>query len=203
LGGGSVIRNKLPARKNIAIEIDPVVINRWKKSGISLDFNLIKGDALQILKDYPFQGNEFLYCDPPYLRATRKKKDKLYRYEYTYSMHADLLKLLKTLPCMIMISGYESGLYTKMLGGWQTYKYKSATHNGMATEWVWMNYPSPTELHDYRYLGDNFRQREKIRNKAKRWVTRLQKMDILERQALLFAIKSVNNEEFRRCNCQK
>ena len=55
-------------------------------------------------------------------------------------MHVELLNFVKTVPCMVMISGYESDLYTTELKNWYTYTYKSATHNGMATEWLWMNY---------------------------------------------------------------
>ena len=60
----------------------------------------------------------------------------------------------------------------------------------MATEWIWMNYPPPVELHDYRYLGDNFRERERIKKRTKRWVARLKKMPVLERKAFLSAISS-------------
>ena len=41
------------------------------------------------------------------------------------------------------------------------------------------------------YLGDNFRERERIKRKRKRWVNRLQSMPILERQALLAAMTEV------------
>jgi hypothetical protein len=61
----------------------------------------------------------------------------------------------------------------------------------MAEEWVWMNYPPPVELHDYRYLGATFRERERVKRKSKRWTARLKSMPVLERQALLFAIESV------------
>jgi len=62
----------------------------------------------------------------------------------------------------------------------------------MATERVWMNYPPPVELHDYRYLGDNFRERERIKKRTKRWVVRLKKISALERNGLLSAISSLN-----------
>jgi hypothetical protein len=55
-----------------------------------------------------------------------------------------------------------------------------------------MNYPTPVALHDYRYLGDNFRERERIKRKANRWVAKLQNMPVLERQALLSAIDTHN-----------
>lgn len=195
LGGGAVIRNKLPARKNIGLEIDPKVIKKWKAINNQQLFELINDDAIKYLKCYSFTGKELVYCDPPYLRETRKKSDSLYKYEYTLKQHIELLKVIKSLPCMVLISGYESELYKDSLKDWYTYCFKSKTHHGMATEWVWMNYSPPTELHDYRYLGDNFRQREKIRNKSKRWVRRLKLMPVLERQALLSAIRSVNSEE--------
>ena len=58
----------------------------------------------------------------------------------------------------------------------------------VATEYVWFNYPRPVELHDYRYLGKGFRERERIKRKMKRWKLRLEKMPELERQALLWAM---------------
>ena len=91
---------------------------------------------------------------------------------------------------MVMISGYKSQLYMDSLKGWNTHSFQSTTHNGTATEWIWMNYPPPEELHDYRYLGDNFRERERIKKKTKRWISRLKQMPVLERQALLSTIYS-------------
>lgn len=57
-----------------------------------------------------------------------------------------------------------------------------------ATEWLWFNYPEPVALHDYRFLGDNYRERERIKRKKQRWVARLSTMPLLERRALLSAI---------------
>jgi DNA adenine methylase len=55
-------------------------------------------------------------------------------------------------------------------------------------EWLWMNYPPPIELHDYRYLGNNFRERERLKRIKSRWVSRLDRMGDLERYALLSSI---------------
>ena len=51
-----------------------------------------------------------------------------------------------------------------------------------------MNFPPPLELHDYRYLGRNFRERERIKRKKLRWLNRLHRMDSLERHAIMMAI---------------
>lgn len=52
-----------------------------------------------------------------------------------------------------------------------------------------MNYPRPVRLHEYTYLGDGFRERERIKRKAARWAARLRGMSPLERQAILAALE--------------
>ena len=58
-----------------------------------------------------------------------------------------------------------------------------------ATEWLWCNFPPPVTLHDYRYLGAGFRERERIKRKKQRWTDRLHRLPMLERRALLAAIE--------------
>ena len=191
LGGGAVMRNKRPARSNIGIEIDPKVIRSWTAAN-EIAFEVVHGDATTFLKRYPFEGKELVYCDPPYLRETRKKYYPLYKYEYTHEQHIELLEVIKSLPCLVMISGYHSTLYSESLENWRTYSFQAACHHGVATEYIWMNYPAPVALHDYRYLGDTFRDRERIKLKSKGWVRRFKAMPVLEREALLAAIFDLN-----------
>lgn len=67
--------------------------------------------------------------------------------------------------------------------------YQARTRGGtMATEWLWMNYPEPTELHDYRYLGDNFRQRERFNRIRRNMLAKLERMEQIERFAILASI---------------
>jgi site-specific DNA-adenine methylase len=193
LGGGAIMRNKRSAVGNIGIEIDPEIIEIWNSDG-KIGFELVQGDAVTFLKNYKFTGKELVYCDPPYLRETRKKYYPLYKYEYTYNQHVELLNVIRYLPCMVMISGYQSKLYTEVLKDWHTHFFPAATHHGMATEWVWMNYSVPKELHDYRYLGNSFRERERIKRKLKTWVTKFKSTPVLERQAILSAIHDVCKE---------
>ena len=194
LGGGAVMRNKRPARDNIGIEIDPEVIKLWRATN-QINFELVQGDAVTFLKNYQFTGKELVYCDPPYLRETRKKQYPLYKYEYSNEQHIELLETIKAFPCMVMISGYHSRLYAEMLQGWCTYSFQAGCHHGVATEYVWMNYPAPIELHDYRYLGDTFRERERLKLIKRNWIRRLKSMPVLEREALLSAIKTTFNHD--------
>jgi len=147
-------------------------------------------DAATFLGSYPFTGNEFVYCDPPYLMETRRSQRSLYEFEYSEQDHLNLLAVLKTITCPVAISGYWSEMYADTLGLWHTYTYEARTRGGsMATEWLWMNYAPPTVLHDYSHLGNSFRERERIKRKKARWVNRLQKTEGLERQAILWAIQ--------------
>ena len=144
-----------------------------------------------------------MYADPPYLLDTRRG-GKLYRYEYTEEQHIELLSCLKQLPCRVMVSGYWSKLYATTLSKWRTVSFQAQTRSGTpATEWVWLNYSEPIELHDYRYLGNTFRERERIKRRKARWATRLKKMPHLERQALLASLHEVSlGRHHQKWRCQ-
>lgn len=164
LGGGAVLRHKQSAKRNIGIDIDMKVINVWRER-YHVGLELYCMDAVEFLQQYPFIGDELVYCDPPYLLETRRG-GKIYRHEYHAKDHVRLLEVIKALPCAVMISGYDNPLYRDMLPDWQTYSFEVATQNGKATETVWFNYPFPQYLHDTRFLGKDFREREKIRRRT-------------------------------------
>ncbi len=200
LGGGAILRAKRPARCSIGIDIDAAVIKKWElnpPADIS-NLMLLQGDAIVCLKNrrlFPeLQEKDCLiYCDPPYLMSTRSSQRQIYEFELAEeNEHRTLLEILKQLNCMIMISGYWSSLYAELLATWRSHHFEAVTRGGtMATEWVWMNFPEPVELHDYRYLGKTFRERERIKRKKTRWIQRLSKMAVLERQAILMALAEI------------
>ena len=199
LGGGAVLLHKRPAPASIGIDCDAAVIDHWaadlaenSEAGDRVPGAIVKcEDAISFLRSYPWAGWEFVYCDPPYLFETRSGADRrIYASEFGEAdQHRDLLLLLLQLPCMVAISGYWSSLYSDMLATWRTISYTTRTRGGKnVQEWLWMNYPEPAELHDYRYLGSNFRQRERLKRIRSRWLARLGRLDALERYALLSAI---------------
>ena len=194
LGGGALLRLKKPAEINIGLDIDYAVLKKWTPPP---DINLICTDAVQFLKHYPYKGDEFIYADPPYIRSARRSKRSIYRFEYTEDQHLELLKLLTTLPCRVMISGYSSTLYSTYLVQWRHISFETRNRaGGKATESIWMNYPEPEQLHDYRFLGNSFRERERIKRRIERWKERFRTMPQLERNALLLALSNdISNSE--------
>lgn len=193
IGGGAILRKKKPAAVNIGIDIDSKVIAQWWQNPLE-DTRFILGDCHQFLKEYQFTGKELVYCDPPYLLETRKG-GRLYRHEYTLEQHIELLEIVKNLPCMVLISGYYSKLYSDILAGWNVKTFLAQTRGGTpATEYVWFNFKEPLFLHDPRFIGTDYRDRERIKKKANRWVNRFESLPLLEKQAIMACLK--NNEVF-------
>lgn len=182
LGGGSVMRNKLPAFRNIGIDADDRVISQWSKTSMS-NVDLIHGRAEEFLLSYDFRGDELIYADPPYHPDTRRAA-RLYRNEYSAEDHERLLSLLRDLPCMVIISGYTNPLYRAILSDWEMRKFQAKTHTDVREETLWFNFNPPQVLHDSRYLGQNFRERQTTKRRLNRLKEKISCMNPVERAAI-------------------
>lgn len=203
LGSGGIMLNKKYAQFSYGYDIDFDVITKWahffgfprerKYSSAERDKPTISvqlEDAVLMLLGLKSGLDEtvFIFCDPPYIMETRSSPGRIYKYEYAAEQHVELLKLLASLKCMVMITGYRHPIYDDALSSWRRMDYKTPTRGGLKDESCWMNYPEPTELHDYRYLGTTFKKREQIKLKQQRWLKRLNNMPVLEKNAMLEAL---------------
>lgn len=190
LGAGAILRTKRPAAETVGVELDPAVIAaHWREPPPGV--TIICGDGLEYLRARPWVGGELVYLDPPYLAETRTSERPLYRFELDPKGHRALLRIaldLRAAGVLVMLSGYYSRLYEQALKGWHLTTYGSMTRRGMALEHLWASFPAPLALHDYRFLGDDYRERERIRRKVRRWKARLATMPQIERQAMLAAL---------------
>ena len=186
LGGGAVLRNKKLAQHSIGIDVDPEVIASARAWTIP-NLDLYETDAASFLSDYHFTGRELVYLDPPYLAETKRGR-RYYRYEYRDEDHAELLDVVANLECPVMISGYPSPMYERALSDWTFRDVVNVTHAGKRTERIWANFEFSTDLHDYDPIGEDFRERERIRRKTSRWLQRLSILPELERKAILAAL---------------
>lgn len=200
LGSGAVFRLKRPAEIDIGIDLDPAAVRAVAEAtrGRPIRPQLYINCALEWLKHYHAQGDEVIYCDPPYLCSVRSGSRPIYRYEFaTLEQHLELLGILKRLPCAVMLSGYASDLYATELLGWRVVRYRTMTHRGPVWESLWCNFAEPDQLHDYSLLGADRRKRQDLRRKRERWLSRLSRMPILERLAILSAIDEWREEQAR------
>ncbi|MFG0547626.1 DNA adenine methylase [Pseudomonas sp. YQ_6] len=183
LGGGSVMRNKKAAQRNIGLDLDAKVIDLWRAEFPDA-CELYQLDAVSFLERFPFDGHELVYVDPPYMVQTRRRA-KVYRCDYTEQDHLRLLRCLAVLPCKVMLSGYDCDLYNRELDGWHKVSFSAKTHVEVRDETVWMNYEPPSCLHDTRYLGETYRERQTIQRRLSRLRNRIESMDPVERHELL------------------
>lgn len=183
LGAGAVLRHKKSAARNIGVDVDPAVHEAWVDHQVE-SLELIQSDALSYLSSFSFDGSELIYADPPYVTETRRRA-KIYRFEYDVGQHEQLLSTLNSVPCKVMISGYDSVLYNDTLQGWRKVTFMAKTHTDVREECVWMNYAAPKELHDSRFLGDTFRERQTIARRQSRLRNRVIEMDPVERSDFL------------------
>lgn len=182
LGGGAVLRNMLPSKVAIGIDRDQRVVDLWReKHGHRAA--IVHDDAVPFLRRFPFMGNEVVYCDPPYLPSTRLRQ-RVYRYDYDQRDHEELLELILRLPCKVIISGYPSELYDSTLSDWNTHVFQAKTHRGVHVEKLWFNFQRPNVLHDSRYLGETFRERELIRRRLARVQRRILTLTLPEQHEL-------------------
>lgn len=193
LGNCGVARHIKPAASTYLNDIDDLVIAEWLKAALPGTFQLWNKSAVEALEWVKCMDNDktFVFHDPPYLKDTRKSQADLYRYEMTHLEHEVFLAAaLKLNNAMQMICHYPNPLYDELLKGWNTFDYYSRTRNGMAHERIYYNYELGDQLHDYGYLGENFRQRERITRIKNNFLLKLDRLDAKERNKILSDLAS-------------
>lgn len=191
LGSGAIMRRKRPASVNIGVELDPVTLSAVSPELSMVDVTLIQGDALAILPTLPAGPDVLIYADPPYLMETRSCKRPLYRCEFgERRQHKTLLSMIEAFAGSVVISGYASSFYSERLRApkWRTVKFMAGSRGGPKEETLWCNFPAPSKLHDYRFLGEDFTDRQRIGRKIKRFADKLAKLPTLERAAILASL---------------
>ncbi len=215
-GTGAIFRKKRLAPRSILIDSDPariaelreIIGARWSH-GIP-PAETWPGDICPVVETIVGDGREFLrgfhpapdvrvqvYCDPPYLRGTRRDPNAdYYREEWSEADHRDLLDILAAAHWPALVSGYPSELYDHRLAGWHGEKFRTQSRAGPAVEQLWANYPQPDSLHDYRYVGADYKARWRIHKRQRRWVRLLCQMPDLERRAMLAYLRETFRDEF-------
>ncbi|MBA2610540.1 MAG: DUF3850 domain-containing protein [Bacteroidetes bacterium] len=146
------------------------VITGAKKFEFRLNDRDFKPGVFEWVKEHwdLIDKNTFVYLDPPYPLGSRKSDKLVYDFEMTDLQHIDLLQLIKSMPAKVAISTYKNDLYHNALKSWNCYTFQSMTRKGLATEYLYMNYEDPKELHDYKFLGKDFTDRQRIKRLLER-----------------------------------
>ena len=205
-GSMAITRRKRPAQINYGIDANAGTVAALINDlyGTIENELFIKNDeALNFLNSARFRAfppnDVLIYADPPYLQETRRSKKPLYENEFeTIEQHTALIERLRALDCRVMLSGYRSDLYDRLLRDWRTLDIPTSTRGGASIETVWMNYPEPLRLHDSRYIGKNFTDRQRIKRKAERQVKKLMNLPTFERQLIFEEIAKLEKQYYEK-----
>lgn len=171
LGSGRVMRHKKPAAKgSVGMELDPSVIASWASIDAP-DIRVLHLNALEHLEYLIIQfiragcnpARIVVYCDPPYLLHTRRTSTPTYFEEWSAEHHFAFLAMVHRLRCKVIVSHLPCPEYSNALSGWHQFTFQNVTRNGSQTEQVWCNYIPTAALHEYTFIGRNFREREKFK----------------------------------------
>lgn len=102
-------------------------------------------DAVRVI-DRMDTAKTLIYCDPPYVHASRSamkgnsSTTNGYRFEMSDADHVRLAERLHSARGMVVLSGYPSGLYDRLYHGWDRFdRPHVADRAAMRTEVVWLN----------------------------------------------------------------
>ncbi len=137
--------------------------NKWRKRMKTLPWwhdrltrvQIDNRPAIDVIKYWDKKPGSVFYVDPPYVTSTRKGRK--YTHEMTDADHNELIEVLLRVKGVVVLSGYDSSLYSP-LEGWhkithETIAYSAASVNdtlqgegarmasAKRTECIWVNRP--------------------------------------------------------------
>lgn len=190
--GQCALHRKLPpCDLTILCDTDPAVCQWWEdrkpeRTIIKNECGISVAQSTAAEFSGPAANDLFSYFDPPYPDFTRRSSHR-YKCELPIAQHYELLKVAQILPGNVMLSTYPNFIYRLSLIEWDLTEYQSMTRGGnLATEWLFQN-ASPITLHDYRWLGSNSDEREKLKRRDNNLTRRLRELPRPERLRLLSA----------------
>lgn len=185
-GSGQVYHRKRAAKQSVLIDRNPKCLDQIVQTPA---VRPLLGKAQELLPHIYLPSDAVVYCDPPYPLDTRQGRLYYGEFEMTDADHSALLLTLKALKCDVLISSYDNPIYTAALKDWRCLRYRTRTRGKTVTECLWCNFPEPDLLHDWRYAGNNFRQRTSLSRLKRRWLGKLERMKPRQRGYVLNAIK--------------
>lgn len=194
-GNGSIFSKKKPALFNVLNDIDPIVYSKWQSLNVSgcIILNLDAISILQVLKSLcsileNFDIVPYIYLDPPYLFSTRRQQQKIYNYEFSEVDHIRLLSVISDIKIPLSISCYPNELYANALNKWNKIKFMSTTRKGLRQEVLYFNYDTPDILHDFSYVGSDYKDRYRLKLYKRNLIDKLKRMDPIQQNFLLTSI---------------
>jgi DNA adenine methylase len=188
-GSGILHKYKSAASINILIDMDrEILINHYKiPDAILLNFDTLSYLECSISLFNALLPNvkTLMYLDPPYPISTRRTGRKYYKYEMRDLDHEKLLTLAYNCKFDVVISSYNNEMYNQILSGWNKKAFDTMTRNGKATEYLYYNFLDEVPLHQYNFVGKNFRERAAIKQSINNQLSKINELPAVQRYLLL------------------
>jgi DNA adenine methylase len=111
-----------------AIDQLPEIIERLKR------VEILHQPAIKAIRRFD-APDVLVYCDPPYVHETRSQSStEVYGVEMSDDDHRELAGVLNGCSSAVVLSGYPSGLYGELYGGWRQVHIEIANHSA-GGEW--------------------------------------------------------------------
>lgn len=188
VGGGAVFKHLSGC--SIAInDIDRSVIDQYDYASCYPEMRIFNEDYQACMERFRFVKDRAVFLfDPPYLLPTRKNQALLYNYEWQQADHVRFLNAIQDVPFKVMLTHPYHAMYASALHHFYRVPFTYKVRHGMMNDLLWMNFPPPTELQDYRYIGKDFTDRQRIQRKIARELAKLKELPPIERNAIIAAI---------------
>lgn len=175
-GSAAITRRIKAAEERFCIEIDQ---QQCERLDISLPDSVFIscGNFMELLPLSDLTADSyFLFIDPPYMKSTRTGKQDIYRHEWSNEDHIAFLAWVVNVECPVLITHPVCEFYSYALKDWRFIDYTYQSRGGNRSDRIWMNYPEPKILHDYRYFGKDRTERQSLLRLSNRWKDRFSKL---------------------------
>lgn len=173
-------------------DIDPAVNSLLSLLEGSTITNVNAFDVLQSEILLSSGKETFIFIDPPYLHSSRPNNQTLYNYEFSNENHYQLIKSLLQLNCNCMIIHPSCELYDLHLSSWRIIQIKIRYHSKTSIENLYMNYDIPEKLQCVDFVGSNCWDRQRIKRKADRLMSKISLLPAHEQQYIFSKLSTIN-----------
>lgn len=142
-------------------------------------------DYRDLVANYNFTSDDFIFCDPPYIFETRKNSRRYYKNEFTIHDHEAFLNYIVPSKAKVLITHPKHKLYSTALAVWNCYTLRYMSRAGWFNDAIWCNYtPENVVLFNYNFLGNDRTTRQMIKRKRQNIIRKINALPFHEKMAI-------------------
>ena len=177
MGKSKVLEKIRPATHTLGVDTSAFILDLIQQTVTDRSIELHKDSCIRFLKSYRWNPDSryVIFIDPPSLAQPSDFP------------HMELLGLLASLQgqfpnLYFLVYHPDNPIYNEVLSGWRkvTFSQRMGTHAIYASQPIVKG-----RLHDYRYVGNNWQDRDALKKAVTRWVNTFTGMVEAEREAML------------------